>query len=233
MERRDARPCEQPRAQRTTATAATATVPPLAMRVAVISDIHSNLHALEAVLADIDTEAPDEIWCLGDVVGYGPCPNECVRRDRASARRSRLCGNHDLAVDRRARRRGLLAATPATAARWTRTVLREPQADWLRALEPLAERAGAQLFHGSPRDPGVGVRPERGGRARVPRADDRADRARRAQPHRARARLGRRRARRRARARRARRSSSASAAGSSIPDRSGSRATATRGPHGS
>jgi len=48
------------------------------MRVAVISDIHGNLHALEAVLADIDSQAPDEIWCLGDVVGYGPRPNECV-----------------------------------------------------------------------------------------------------------------------------------------------------------
>ena len=47
------------------------------MRVAVISDIHANLHALEAVLAAVDREAPDEIWCLGDVVGYGPEPNRC------------------------------------------------------------------------------------------------------------------------------------------------------------
>ena len=47
------------------------------MRVAVVSDIHSNLHALEAVLAAIEAEAPDELWCLGDLVGYGPRPNEC------------------------------------------------------------------------------------------------------------------------------------------------------------
>src|SRR5436190_1826534 len=47
------------------------------MRVAVVSDIHSNLHALEAVLAAIDEAAPDEVWCLGDLVGYGPRPNEC------------------------------------------------------------------------------------------------------------------------------------------------------------
>ena len=48
------------------------------MRIAVISDIHANLPALEAVLADVDGESPDELWCLGDVVGYGPHPNECV-----------------------------------------------------------------------------------------------------------------------------------------------------------
>ena len=47
------------------------------MRVAVISDIHANYHALEAVFAAIDRESPDEIWCLGDLVGYGPRPNRC------------------------------------------------------------------------------------------------------------------------------------------------------------
>ena len=62
----------------------------LRMRIAVISDIHANLHALEAVLADIDRRGADEIWCLGDVVGYGPRPNECVDlvRERADALRS-------------------------------------------------------------------------------------------------------------------------------------------------
>src|SRR5882757_9965389 len=67
------------------------------MRVAVVSDIHSNLHALEAVLAAIDRETPDELWCLGDLVGYGPRPNECCA---AIGERADVClaGNHDLAV---------------------------------------------------------------------------------------------------------------------------------------
>jgi diadenosine tetraphosphatase ApaH/serine/threonine PP2A family protein phosphatase len=121
------------------------------MRVAVVSDIHSNLHALEAVLADIRTESPDEIWCLGDVVGYGPYPNECVELIRDATALS-LCGNHDLAV------LGAIdvadfSGDAGTAARWTQAVLREPEAAWLRGLEPEAERAGMQLFHGSPRDP--------------------------------------------------------------------------------
>jgi diadenosine tetraphosphatase ApaH/serine/threonine PP2A family protein phosphatase len=60
---------------------------------AIISDIHSNLEALEAVLADIDKHGVKEIYCLGDVVGYGPNPRECV--DRVMQCRVVLLGNHD------------------------------------------------------------------------------------------------------------------------------------------
>src|SRR4029078_12284341 len=88
------------------------------MRVAVVSDIHSNLHALEAVLAAIDAEAPDELWCLGDLVGYGPRPNECCA---TIEKRADVClaGNHDLAV------RGTIdleefGGEAAVGARWTR-----------------------------------------------------------------------------------------------------------------
>ena len=121
------------------------------MRIAVLSDIHSNLHALEAVLADIVGEQPDELWCLGDVVGYGPRPNECVDRVREAASLS-LCGNHDLAV------LGTIdiaefSGDAGAAAMWTRGVLGEGQRDWLASLEPTAERDGVELFHGSPRDP--------------------------------------------------------------------------------
>ena len=103
------------------------------------------------MLADIGAEEPDELWCLGDIVGYGPHPNECVERTRAQAAFS-LCGNHDLAV------LGTIeinefSGDAGAAARWTAGVLGEGQADWLRALSPAGERGGAELYHGSPRDP--------------------------------------------------------------------------------
>jgi predicted phosphodiesterase len=121
------------------------------MRVAVVSDIHSNLHALEAVLAAIDTEAPDELWCLGDLIGYGPRPNECCA---TIAEKADVClgGNHDLAV------RGTIdlaefGGEAGVAATWTRTVL-EPEAQaFLDRLEPQGSAHGVALYHGSARDP--------------------------------------------------------------------------------
>ncbi len=65
------------------------------MRVAVISDIHGNAQALQAVLAAIEAEAPDAVWCLGDTVGYGPRPNECCSLVQEAADVC-LVGNHDL-----------------------------------------------------------------------------------------------------------------------------------------
>jgi diadenosine tetraphosphatase ApaH/serine/threonine PP2A family protein phosphatase len=121
------------------------------VRVAVLSDIHANLPALDAVLADVAAESPDTIWCLGDVVGYGPRPNECcdIVRERAA-----LClsGNHDLAVIGRIPLADF-SGDAGAAAVWTRDVLGEAQGAWLSSLEPLAERDGVQLFHASPRDP--------------------------------------------------------------------------------
>jgi diadenosine tetraphosphatase ApaH/serine/threonine PP2A family protein phosphatase len=121
------------------------------VRVAVVSDIHSNLHALEAVLAAIDAEAPDELWCLGDLVGYGPRPNECCA---AIAERADVClaGNHDLAV------RGTIdlaefGGEAGIAARWTRTVLDPDALALLEKLEPEGAAHGVALYHGSARDP--------------------------------------------------------------------------------
>jgi predicted phosphodiesterase len=121
------------------------------LRIAVISDIHANWHALEAVLADLDNERPDEVWCLGDLVGYGPQPNRCTTETSA---RSDIClaGNHDLGVI------GKLELTDfspdaATTARWTRDVLEDEPRRYLESLEPKGERHGVQMYHGSPRDP--------------------------------------------------------------------------------
>jgi len=121
------------------------------MRVAVISDIHSNLHALEAVLAAIDSEDVAEVWCLGDVVGYGPKPNECcdLVRERAAVS---LCGNHDLAV-LGSLDTGEFAGDAGRAARWTAEELGAEQRGWLETLQPKGRAEGAELFHGSPRDP--------------------------------------------------------------------------------
>ena len=121
------------------------------MRVAVLSDVHSNLHALDAVLADADAAAVDEVWCLGDVVGYGPRPNECAAllRERAAVC---LAGNHDLVVLGRIPI-DAFAGEAAAAAVWTQNVLADAARAFLDGLEPRAERKGVALFHGSARDP--------------------------------------------------------------------------------
>jgi diadenosine tetraphosphatase ApaH/serine/threonine PP2A family protein phosphatase len=123
----------------------------LATRVAVISDVHANWHALEAVLEAIEREQPEEIWCLGDLVGYGPRPNPCCAEVE---RRASLClaGNHDLGV------LGELdladfAGDAVVAARWTRGVLDESARSYLESVQPVARRDGVELFHASPRDP--------------------------------------------------------------------------------
>jgi diadenosine tetraphosphatase ApaH/serine/threonine PP2A family protein phosphatase len=121
------------------------------MRVAILSDIHANLHALEAVLADVDAESVDELWCLGDVVGYGARPNECCDLVRARADVA-LCGNHDLAVVGRLSLADF-SGDAGLAARWTQGVLGADRRDWLAGLSPQADRPQAQLFHASPRDP--------------------------------------------------------------------------------
>jgi diadenosine tetraphosphatase ApaH/serine/threonine PP2A family protein phosphatase len=123
------------------------------VRVAVISDIHANLQALEAVLAKIDGDPPEQLWCLGDLVGYGPRPNECCR---IVAARADLCliGNHDL-VALGSAGVGIEEFNPdaAAAARWTQQALSDESRAFLEGLEPATRRENVELYHGSPRDP--------------------------------------------------------------------------------
>ncbi|MGA8744352.1 MAG: metallophosphoesterase family protein [Solirubrobacterales bacterium] len=116
-----------------------------------ISDLHSNLPALEAVLGAIDATGFEQIWCLGDVVGYGADPDACTNLVRE---RCELClaGNHDLAV-----LGGLdiaaFSAGAAEAVRWTRQNAAESTLAFLAELEPAGLRLGFGLFHASPRNP--------------------------------------------------------------------------------
>jgi predicted phosphodiesterase len=121
------------------------------MRIAVLSDIHANLPALEAVLDDIELLAPDEIWCLGDVVGYGAEPDACARVVEETCRVC-LVGNHDLAVTG-ALDLGALSPSAAAAARWTREAVAARTLDFLGGLKPLDTEREPALYHASPRDP--------------------------------------------------------------------------------
>jgi predicted phosphodiesterase len=121
------------------------------VRIAVISDIHSNLQALEAVLADVRREQPDEVWCLGDLVGYGADPDACTARVAEIVARC-LAGNHDLVV-RGDIDIGYFAMSAGAAARWTVKVINEDTRAFLAPLAPLGEKEGIGLYHASPRDP--------------------------------------------------------------------------------
>jgi predicted phosphodiesterase len=119
--------------------------------VAVISDVHSNLAALEAVLAATDELGVDEIWCLGDLVGYGPEPDACVG---LVSKRSAVClaGNHDLVVSG-AISSSVFAHDAAAAAAWTRKTITPQTQAVLERLEPAGARHGVELYHASIRDP--------------------------------------------------------------------------------
>ena len=121
------------------------------MRAAVVSDIHGNLQALEAVLEAIDRDAPDEVWCLGDLVGYGPRPNRCCA---LMAERADVCliGNHDLAALGRLDLE-IFSPDAAVTAAWTAEHLEPETRAFLEPLEPRGEREGVGIFHASPRDP--------------------------------------------------------------------------------
>ncbi len=121
------------------------------MRILLISDIHSNLAALNAVIKDAGDFR--QVWCLGDVVGYGPEPNECINRLREFDLTC-VAGNHDLGVTGKA---GLWDFTQDAREMifWTRHNLTSSNRDWLEALPDtmLNIRNEISIVHASPRDP--------------------------------------------------------------------------------
>ncbi|MCZ6776435.1 MAG: metallophosphoesterase family protein [Ignavibacteria bacterium] len=121
------------------------------MRLAILSDIHANLSALTSVLAFLDTNEVDEIYCLGDVVGYGPFPNECadlvIKRCTAT-----VMGNHES---------GLLGKTPLDqfnkpgqkALRWTEKQITTQHLTYLSSLPLVTVEHGLTFVHASPSRP--------------------------------------------------------------------------------
>jgi diadenosine tetraphosphatase ApaH/serine/threonine PP2A family protein phosphatase len=121
------------------------------MRYAIISDIHGNLEALESVLAEIDRQKVDSLLCLGDIVGYGPNPNECVEiiKQRADVT---LAGNHDYAP---LGKLDLSYFNPwaRSAIEWTASKLNQASIDFLLNL-PLKEAVdGFTIVHATPNNP--------------------------------------------------------------------------------
>lgn len=116
------------------------------MRYAVVSDVHSNIEALDVVFASLRDD--DGLLCLGDTVGYGPNPNECVEKIRLRATATVL-GNHDLAAINDF---GLAYFNPAarTAMKWTQTVLTQQNRDWLDSLGYEFRMPDFLLVHGAP-----------------------------------------------------------------------------------
>ena len=122
------------------------------MRYAIISDIHSNLTAFQAVLQDIEARGGvQRIWCLGDIVGYGPDPRECIALLRQY---DHICvaGNHD---------RGAIGKIDiedfnpeaAFACRWNGQQLDEQEVEYLANLPLTITEGDFTLAHGSPREP--------------------------------------------------------------------------------
>jgi predicted phosphodiesterase len=121
------------------------------MKVAVISDVHGNRQAFEAVLEAIAASDAAELWCLGDLVGYGADPDACVELAREHAAVC-LAGNHDLAVI------GEVSVEAFTrgagiSVEWTREVMRPENLAFLRSLQPQGREGPVDLYHASPRDP--------------------------------------------------------------------------------
>ncbi len=118
------------------------------MRYGIISDVHGNLEALRAVFKKLTAYGCDEIMCLGDIVGYGPCPGECIdflREKNITA----IKGNHDHYINCSAdsAERMEISETALVAVRWTREILGKEHTEWLQALPFHCRREDVTFIH--------------------------------------------------------------------------------------
>lgn len=121
------------------------------MHIALLSDIHGNLPALEAVMETAESRGVSRYYCLGDIVGYGPFPVECLELVRKVCT-AVIRGNHDS---------GLVGDTPIedfnqhgkTAINWTRTVILPEHEEYIRTLPHSVVADGLTLAHASPHNP--------------------------------------------------------------------------------
>lgn len=120
------------------------------MRILVLSDVHANLTALEAVLSDAGNV--DGLWCLGDLVGYGPYPNECIELIANQPNLTCLVGNHDAAVLGRIDL-ATFNSEARRSIRWTQSVLADKNLIFLYDLPERIVHGEVTLVHGSPRNP--------------------------------------------------------------------------------
>lgn len=120
------------------------------MRSLIISDIHANLTALEAVLADAGSY--DRVLCLGDVVGYGPDPDTCIERIRELPNLSCIKGNHDAAILGEIDVRAFNFEARASLV-WLENALHPENKVWLGSLPESLTIDNFKLAHGSPRSP--------------------------------------------------------------------------------
>jgi predicted phosphodiesterase len=122
------------------------------MRYAIIGDIHANLEALTAVIEDIRRQGGvDKVWCLGDVVGYGPDPHECIELLK-QVKHVCVAGNHDWGAIGKV---GVASFNPdaAAACNWTSQRLTRSDIDYLESLPQVIEEDKFTIVHGSPRVP--------------------------------------------------------------------------------
>lgn len=117
------------------------------MRHAVISDIHANLHALDSVLEDIEQQDVQNYICLGDIVGYGAFPNECVKRV-SDLGFTTVAGNHDYAALEKIGIEHFNALAKTTTI-WTRDNLNEESVDFLNGIPLVEDMGDMSVVHGS------------------------------------------------------------------------------------